>query len=155
MHINMDEDNNRNYDNVILKHYVSCGFQWQKCIFIAWNMEVVEETKNEWSFGSRKFSPLFADGCLLAVFFVFLSWFYEDLDFLLFVWSYDCTVPKGFGILLLGSLNLACREKKTGRVTLGDFNGPNLELEHIITFIFYWSNCYRPSHLNGRQVGKM
>lgn len=48
-------------------------------------MEVVEETKNELSFGSRKLSPLFADGRLLAVFLVFLSWFYEDLDFLLFV----------------------------------------------------------------------
>ena len=97
----MGEDKNWNYDNVILKHYIYCGFQWQKCIFIEWNVEVVEqkeETKNE--FGSGKFSPLFADGPLLAVFFVLLSWSYEDPVFLLFVWSCGSAIPEGLGILL-------------------------------------------------------
>lgn len=97
----MGEDKSWNYDNAISKHYIYCGFQWQKCIFIEWNVEVVEqkeETKNE--FGSGKFSSLFADGPLLALFFALLSWSYEDPDLLLFVWSCGSAIPEGLGILL-------------------------------------------------------
>lgn len=139
----MGEDKSWSYDNAISKHYIYCGFQWQKCIFIEWNVEVVEqkeETKNE--FGSGKFSSLFAGGPLLALFFALLSWSYEDPDLLLFVWSCGSAIPEGLGILLWHLWTWP----KDGRVTLGGFNGPGLELGCIITFIAYWPNSVTDCH---------